>query len=123
MPALREFELRAIHLLAAGALTPQQFSLVASLPEAVRYEYTGSGYFLTVAHPSLPRHRMTLSSPAVVGQAVDIVCGFVVCLGDGELTLECHTWGAVLVPHNFREMDVILSTPPINAADLAKVIT
>jgi hypothetical protein len=123
MPALREFELRAIHLLAAGALTPQQFSLVASLPEAIRYDYTGSGYFLTVAHPSLPNHRMTLSSPAVIGQAGDIVCGFVVSLGDGELTLECHTWGAVLVPHDFRDRDVVLSTPPINVADLARAVT
>jgi hypothetical protein len=122
MPVFREFELRVIHLLAAGALTPQQFSLVSSLTEMVRYDYTGSGYFLTVSDPSLPTHRISLSSPAVVGHSGQIVCGFAVSLGDSELTLECHTWGSVLVPHDFRDFEVSLSTPPINVADLANVV-
>jgi hypothetical protein len=36
-----------------------------------------------------------------------------VFLGNGKLTLECHTWGAVDVPADFRDRDVLISTPPI----------
>jgi len=42
----------------------------------------------------------------------------VVFLGEGALTLECHTWGAVDVPGDFRELNVSVSTPPTNFVDL-----
>ena len=83
-----------------------------------RYEYTGSGYFLTVKHPGLPADRRTLSDPFVVGIAGDVRAGFVVFLGDGELTLECHTWGELDVPADFRQRQVNVSTAPTNVVDL-----
>jgi uncharacterized protein (DUF362 family) len=33
--------------------------------------------------------------------------------GDGEVVLECHTWGEVDVPEDMRDRDVYISTPKI----------
>ena len=115
MPALRDFELEAIRLMAGGELSEQQLRILEDLESAERYEYTGSGYYLTLRHVSLPAAERTLSTPAVVGEAGDVRCGFVAFLGNSELVLECHTWGEVDVPDNFRELDVSISTPPITS--------
>ena len=73
------------------------------------YEYTGNGYFLTISHPELPSDYVILSTPAVLGVAKDIQCGFLVFLGDQKLTLECHTWGTLDLPTEFRDELVELS--------------
>jgi hypothetical protein len=86
------------------------------------YEYTGCGYFLSVKHPSLPAEPRTLSEPAVVGKVGDIQAGFVVFLGDGELTLECHTWGPVDIPEDFREREVLISALSANFVDIRGAI-
>jgi hypothetical protein len=109
MGTLREFELEAIRIMGHGVLTPEQMLLISELAEPAHYEYTGSGYFLTVSHPDLPALRATLSSPVVVGECGQIICGFVVFLSDHELTLECHTWGDVPVPPGFRKLAVLIS--------------
>lgn len=122
MPAFREFELQAIRLMAQGVLPEDSLQVLRQAESGVGYEYTGCGYFLTIAHSSLPEERRTLSEPAVVGNAGDIQAGFLVFLGNHALTLECHTWGAVEVPYNFRELDVAISTPPINFVDRGNAI-
>lgn len=117
MNALRPFEVQAIRLMTEGFLTVDQLRSVVSAQSLSSYEYTGCGYFLSVSHPSLPQANQTLSEPAVVGNAGDIQAGFVVFLGDGKLTLECHTWGAVDVPADFRDRHVVVSTPLTNVVD------
>jgi hypothetical protein len=118
MAAFRTFEIEAIRLMANGVLSPAQLELLAQIDEPLRYEYTGCGYFITVAHAALPNHRCTLSEPAVVGTARDVQAGFVVFLGENELTLECHPWGALDVPEDFRDRSVEVSTPVVNVVDL-----
>ena len=118
MAAFRDFEIQAIRILADGVLTDRQLSALEQVAAPSRYEYTGSGYFLSVAHPELPSEPQTLSYPDVVGESGEITCGFVAFLGGNELTLECHTWGSIDVPDNFRELPVCVGTPPINAVDL-----
>jgi hypothetical protein len=116
MSVFREFELRAIRLMAEGSLSAEQLAVLRDIEVPTEYLYTGSGYYLTVRHPHLPQCAKTLSEPAVVGTAGAIQCGFVVHLdGGGELVLECHTWGAVDVPEDMRERDVQISTPPVQA--------
>jgi hypothetical protein len=118
MNALRPFEVQAIRIMAEGFLTEDQLGSVFSAQSLSSYEYTGSGYFLSVMHPSLPQADQTLSEPAVIGNAGEIQAGFVVFLGEGKLILECHTWGAVDVPADFRDLNVVVSTPPVNFVDL-----
>jgi hypothetical protein len=118
MAAFRPFEIEAIRLMAEGVLSAAQLKILAQMDEPLRYEHTGCGYFLTVAHASFPDHRCTLSEPAVVGTAGEVQAGFIVFLGENELTLECHTWGAVDVPEDFRDRSVEISTRPINVVDL-----
>ncbi|WP_199101134.1 hypothetical protein [Dyella sp. ASV21] len=108
---LRDFELEAIRGLATGVLSKEQLEGLKSLKTSARYEYTGSGYFLTVADPGLPSERKTLSVPPLIGIADDVICGFIVFLGQHELTLECHTWGAVEVPADFRQRNVLVDEP------------
>lgn len=118
MSEFREFEMEAIRFMAAGVLSEHQLRSVLEAEHLVCYNYTGSGYFLRVKHASLPLEARTLSDPPVVGNVGEIQAGFFVFLGDQELTLECHTWGAVDVPEDFRDMQVVVSTPPVNFADL-----
>ncbi|AHX16213.1 hypothetical protein CH75_06925 [Dyella jiangningensis] len=109
--ALRDFEVEAIRILAAGILSDEQIEGLKSLKVPARFEYTGCGYFLTVADPELPAERLTLSVPPIIGTADDVVSGFVVFLGEHEPTLECHTWGVVDVPDDFRQRDVLVQQP------------
>jgi len=118
MTVFRQFELEAIRLMAKDVLSDRQMKLLCDAERLDSYEYTGCGYFLSVKHPSLPAEPRTLSEPAVVGKVGDIQAGFVVFLGYGELTLECHTWGPVDVPEDFREREVVISAPPVNYVDL-----
>lgn len=118
MTAFRPFEVQAIRMMADAAVPEQVLARVLAASAADRYDYTGCGYFLTVKDPELPTERRSLSVPPVAGVAGEIQAGFVVYLGDQELTLECHTWGAFDVPENFREMAVQVITPPLNYMDL-----
>ncbi|TAA08813.1 hypothetical protein EA658_06015 [Pseudoxanthomonas winnipegensis] len=90
MRALRDFEIEAITILADGVLTPAQLEAIASVSELRSYNHTGVGYFVTVAHQSLPSTPQTLSQPFVIGRIGETECGFVCFLGERELTLECH---------------------------------
>jgi hypothetical protein len=118
MRVIKSFELEAIRLMAGGVLSIDQIRGVEDIQSLDSYEYTGSGYFLTVTHPLLPAEEITLSEPLIVGKAGEIQAGFVVFVGKGQLTFECHTWGAVDVPADFREQVVVISTPPANYIDL-----
>ena len=108
MKTFRQFELEAIRLLAAGTLPPEHLDLLAQCSERPDYEYTGSGYFLTISAPWLPSRPATLSKPIVLGCCDDIQCGFLIFLGDRRLTLECHTWGPIDCPPDFRVRDVTI---------------
>jgi hypothetical protein len=103
--------------MATDVLSDSQMQMLRNNACLDSYEYTGCGYYLTVRDPSLPAKRQTLSKPAVVGSCGDVQAGFIVVLGDGKLTLECHTWGPVDIPEDFRDRAVIISTLPTNSAD------
>lgn len=110
MPALKTFEVEVVRLLAAGTLSPDQLESVIAFDGPVRYEYSGSGYFLTFSLPALPEPRVVCSEPKVIGRSGEIVCGFVLFIEGGELTFECHTWGPVDVPDGFRDFAVEIET-------------
>src|SRR5438046_1379249 len=98
MSVLKDYERRVLDLLAPSALSPQQIEAITREGTFVRYHYSGSGYFLTLAHPSLPKERKVCSQPPVMGHADGIDCGFILFIENGELMIECHTWGAIDVP-------------------------
>lgn len=106
MNILREYEKTVVQLLAARVLSPQQLDAVIREGELVEYDYTGCGYFLTVKHPALPTTRVVCDTPKLTGTADGIISGFVIFIEDGELTIECHSWGDVDVPEWFRGRDV-----------------
>ena len=87
-------------------LSPPQLEAVIREGDLVGYDYTGSGYFLTIRHPSLPAERVVCHTPKLTGCADGITSGFVIFIEDGELTIECHSWGDVDVPEWFRGRDV-----------------
>lgn len=118
MAAFQPFEREAITLVARGHMSEELLNRVLSAPIATRYEYTGSGYFLTVAEPDLPLERRTLCEPPVAGVVDGVQAGFVAYIGDHELTLECHTWGEIDVPEDFRNRAVQVFAAPANFVDL-----
>jgi len=96
-------------LLAGTRLPPDVLEDVIATASFVDLDETGCGYFLTVKHPALPRGRVVCDKPLVEGRADDVVCGFVLFLEGGDLTLECHSWGDIAIPVGFREYDVKIS--------------
>ena len=106
MTVLQDFESEVLRILAASAISKAQIEAVLREGKQISYEYTRSGYFLTLAHPCLPKERFVCSRPVIMGHADDIDCGFVIFIGNSELMLECHTWGEKEVPEDFRSRSV-----------------
>ena len=109
MKPFKEFERKVVKVLVSSRLPVDEIEAVLETGTFLSYDYTGSGYYLTVRHPSLPSDRVVCDMPLLKGTSGKIVCGFVVFLENGELTLECHTWGPVDVPEDFRERQVDVS--------------
>lgn len=42
----------------------------------------------------------------VTGHTDGFCCGFVVCIEDGVLTLECHIWGDDAMPIGLRDQNL-----------------
>jgi hypothetical protein len=106
MSVFTAFEIEVLKLMAPSLVPTKVLDIVAREASLVSCEYTGSGYFLTITHPQLPREKITLGEPIVMGHAGGIDCGFVLFFGSQELTIECHTWGPIDVPEDFRTKDV-----------------
>ncbi len=106
MSVFTAFEIEVLKLMAPCTLPPAILEIVAREASLVSYEYTGSGYFLTVAHPQFPEEKNTVGEPIVMGHADGIDCGFVLLFGGREMMIECHTWGAIDVSEDFRTKDV-----------------
>jgi hypothetical protein len=109
--ALKPFEMKVIRAMASYLLSADALDALTNPSEPIHYRYSGSGYFVTIRDPRLPIKRLTLSVPPLVGKSDDTVSGFVVFIGGGELMLECHSWGYINVPADFRERDVIVREP------------
>ena len=107
---LTEYEKTVVRLLASSVLSPQQLDAVIREGELVEYDYTGCGYFLTIKHPALPMSRVVCDNPILRGSADGIICGFVIFIENGELMIECHSWGDIDVPEWFRSRQVQVST-------------
>lgn len=106
----RKFERKVLSLLVAPKLGAEAIDAIAREAKLVNYDYSGSGYFLTVKHPCLPSERIVCDTPKVVGRSGNIQSGFIVFIENGELMLECHTWGELNIPEDFREQPVLVET-------------
>jgi hypothetical protein len=120
MSAFKNYEIKVLELLAISVLSSQKLAAVIREAKFVSYEYTGSGYFLIVTHPILPKERTVQSHPVVMGHADGIDCGFVLHVENGSLTLECHTWGATDVPEGFRDRDVQVEVAEADASGFVR---
>lgn len=115
MSVFKKYEIKVLELLVSRVLSPQQVDAVVRDGTFVSYEYSGCGYFLTAAHPSLPKERTVCHQPIVMGHTESVDCGFVIFIENGELIIECHTLGAIDVPEGFRDMDVKIEFPDAGA--------
>ncbi len=105
---LKDYEKKVIEILVSNKLSPEALANVIQNAEFVSYQYTGSGYFLTIRHSDLPENRVVCDRPFPVGKAENIQCGFIVFLKNNELTIECHQWGELEIPEDFREKNIEL---------------
>ena len=103
------FEVDVLSRLTRETLPPESLQAVLRHGIRVSFELSSAGYFLTVRHPSLPEARVVLHQPAVVGEADGVSCGFLVFIQDGELCLECHSWGIASLPTDIRQRVLAIS--------------
>ena len=85
MTKLKNYAVQVIRLLTSEALHPEQCEAIIRDGQVVSYEYTGSGYFLSLSHPSLPQARTVCHKPVVTGHHDKEDCGFVIFLEKGEM--------------------------------------
>ena len=103
----RYFEREAIRALVGGKLGRDVVERVLSATE-VEVDWTGAGYFLTVADDDLPTERSVFSTPLIVGTGGGVDVGFVVFVENAQLTLECHGFDDRF-PDDLRDVEVSLS--------------
>jgi len=61
-------------------------------------EFSGTGYFVTVYSPTLPRNRIILDKPDVRGKLSGTDVGFIAFVEIHQLILECYSYGNLVVP-------------------------
>jgi hypothetical protein len=103
-----EYEKKVLAILVSNTLSSEKLNETILNAEFIDYEYSGSGYYLSVRHPNLPFNRIVCDKPILMGKAENIECGFVVFLESNVLTIECHSWGELEIPQDFREKNVEL---------------
>lgn len=108
MSEFRSYERSIVTRLTQGVLTRELQETILSEAKLVFFEYTGCGYFLTVAHPELPRRRLVCTRPEIIAEAKGVKAGFIVFIEDGELTLECHNAEDKDVLPGYRELEVVV---------------
>ncbi len=106
MSVFRDFERDVVKTLVGRRRPEREVEAVLASASLVSLEHTGFGYYLTVRHPVIQEQQIVCDQPALIGKFGDVYCGFVVFLGGGELTLECHAWGGDPIPEDFREQKV-----------------
>jgi hypothetical protein len=106
MQSLKKHELEVLDLLISGDISETIIKEIKNEPHVIDYTVTGYGYFLTVKHPSLPSNRSVYNKPMLIGQSGNVETSFIIFAENGELTIECHGWGDIVVPQDYREMDI-----------------
>jgi len=107
--SLQQFERDAITRLCVAVIDETALSRILAEAEVVDVDHTGVGYFLTLRHSELPTGKRTVDSPYLLGESGDVCVGFMVFLGDHELTLECFNLGTRDdVPLTVRELPLDL---------------
>lgn len=110
--SLKPFELEVLHLLTSNVFAPAAMQAIIKPADRILYTHSGCGYFLTLRDPRFPTERHVFSDPLLIATARDIVAGYLAFVENGELTLECHTWGVVDLPSEFREWNVVIGKSP-----------
>ena len=106
MSILKQFEIDVLSRLGGRALSERQITQISAEGEIVSLDFTGVGYFLTLKHESLAPTRLVLDEPIVSGTVGDLLTGFIAFVENGELTLECFSYGGDAVPKTYRDLDV-----------------
>ena len=111
------YEREVVAALLASRFSADQIQAVLDEGTFVSFEHTGVGCFLKVKHVLLPEEYSACDEPWLVGRVGDALCGFVVFLSEGELTLNCFgyatesdQWG--YVPEDIRELPVQIERMP-----------
>jgi hypothetical protein len=98
-----DYEKAVLQALLGPHMSPTQIHNLVDSASMVSCEHTEVGYFLTVQHPALPSARLVCSEPSAIGLFEDVNCGFVIFIENGQLTLECHSWGDAAIPEDIRD--------------------
>lgn len=72
----------------------------------IEYEYTGVGYFETVAHKMIPNERIVVHPSGIYGEINGHFLGFVLFFEYGELMIDCHRLSEHDCPPEARERGI-----------------
>lgn len=106
MGFLKSFEIEVLQALGGRTLSAPQVVKLSEDGELVSLDFSGVGYPLTLRHRDLPDARVVLDKPIVTGKADDLLTGFAAFVENGEVTLECFSYGGEPVPEDYRNFDV-----------------
>jgi hypothetical protein len=109
MKLFREFEKQVLRLLVTPQLGADAVEAIERDAELVNFDHSGVGYFLTVSHPRITTGRVVCNKPMITGRFHSTLCGFIVFIENGELTLECYAFGDDTVPKDIRDLEIVVS--------------
>lgn len=110
LEVFREFEKQVLRILLMPRLGAEAVKSIEDEGQLVSCEHSGCGYFLTVRHHNVPRNRIVCDTPIVVGRVANTDCGFIAFMENGELMLECYSFGNRSLPNDIRYLNVVVST-------------
>jgi len=110
--SFKRYEVDVLERLLSEHYTREQLMELLNCAEPQKTEYTGYGFFVTVANPAIGSERRVCSDPSLVAECGDRTAGFVVFLEDGQLTLETFPPEGESLSADFREREVTIVAPP-----------
>jgi len=93
---MKEFEKQVLEKLIAESRDIDFDIRAAVVDETV--EFSGNGYFVKFTSSKLPLSRVVLDKPDLRGTLLGVDVGFLAFVENSELTLECYSYGEVVLP-------------------------
>ncbi len=103
----KSYEVDVLKLLLAQEFSEDIFLRILKGASARHVEYTNYGFYVSIRHPAIGKHRRVYSAPTTLGGHFGgQSAGFVVFLEDDELTLEIFPWDGEALPATLRDSAV-----------------
>lgn len=103
---LKAHEIKVIDMLASNVFSSEIMKSLKENPTIKEIDVTGHGYFITIAHPSLPETRIICNKPMIIGSCNGVESTFLIFIENHELTIERAGVGEIEPPEDYKDCEI-----------------